>query len=191
MRKLFDHISHLTTEQLSTRVLYVLVAITVVVFALFFTVGYDKPYADDPQFNAPQFTDAVLMYIYLLIVAACAVALYSLIRALRRHDDSEDVVNNLPAAKIKLYTFGILAAVLIITFLTGSTEPVIVNGMKFTDAMWLRLTDTFINTSITLLVVAALGVAFGLSGRSRKLVLKKPRKAGEKQKQLSDNDLKA
>lgn len=169
----------MTAEQLSTRVLYVLVALTVVVFALFFAVGYDRPYSNDPQFNDPLFTDAVLWFIYILVVGACCVAVFSLARAFKRRDGADDVINNLPAAKIKYITFGLLFALLTLTFLFGSTEPVLVNGVKYTDTLWLKLTDMFLNTSLALFVVAALGVAFGLSGHSRKLVLKGKRPTAE------------
>ena len=56
-------IRKLDAEQVSTRVLYVLVALAVVVFGAFFLIGYDQPYEDDPQFNAPVLTDVVLVFI--------------------------------------------------------------------------------------------------------------------------------
>lgn len=182
MPNVFKHIVGMSAEHVSTRVLYALVAVTVVVFVLFFAIGYDEPYADDPSFNAPLFTDAVLVFIYLLVLVAVAVAITSLVRAVRQRDDSSDIVNNLPATKIKYCSFGLLAVLLVVTFALGSTEPVLANGVKFTDALWLRITDMFINTSIVLLIVAAAGVAFGLSGRSRKLNLKhqKPKAGMEK-----------
>lgn len=182
MRKLLRHIYGMTAEQLSTHVLYSLVALTVVVFVLFFTIGYDLPYANDPSFNAPLFTDAVLWFIYILVVSACGVALCSLIRVLRQRDSADDVINNLPAARIKYGVFGLLAALLVLTFLFGSTEPVLVNGVKYTDAVWLRLTDMFLNTSLVLLVVAAIGVAFGLSGSSRKIVLRGKKHTSDSEK---------
>ena len=175
MRKLLLKISSMTAEQLSTRILYALVAVAALVFALFFAVGYDRPYTDDPQFNDPVFTDGVLWLIYILVVMACGVALCSLLRALRHRDGADDIINNLPATRIKYCTFIFTAILLVLTFLLGSTEPVLVNGSKYTDSLWLRITDMFLNTAMALLVVAALGVAFGLSGRSRKLVLRKPK----------------
>lgn len=169
MNKLFRYIAGMTAEQLSTRVLYVLVGLTVAVFALFFAVGYDIPYSEDPSFNAPLFTDTVLVFIYILVAAASAAAVCSLVRAFRHRDKDSDVVNNLPAARIAYASFGLLAVLLVLTFALGSTEPVLVNGVRYADSFWLRVTDMFINTSLALLVVAAIGVAFGLSGRSRKL----------------------
>ena len=58
---------------------------------------------------------------------------------------------------------------MLITFLLGSAEPVMVNGVEFADTFWLKATDMFINTSTVLLLVAVCGVAYGLSGYNRKL----------------------
>ena len=52
----------LDAEQLSTRVLYVLVALVVIVFGAFFLIGYDVPYEDHPSFNASLLTEAVLVF---------------------------------------------------------------------------------------------------------------------------------
>jgi len=172
----------MNTERVSTHVLYALVALAMVVFTLFFAIGYDTPYIEDPSFNAPLFTDAVLVFIYLLVFIAVAVAVTSFVHAIKQRDVTSGIINNLPAAKIKYFSFGLLAGLLILTFALGSTEPVLVNGSKYADSMWLRITDMFINTNIVLLIMAALGVAFGLSGYSRKLKLKSREPAGSLQK---------
>lgn len=169
MAKLLSQICGMSAERLSTRVLYALVAVAVAVFALFFAIGYDRPYSEDSSFNEPLLTNAVLWFIYILVICACVVAVCSLVWAFRLRGKADGVVNNLPAAKIKYCTFGLLIALLALTFLLGSAEPVLVNGFQFTDALWLKLTDMFLNTSLALLAVAAAGVVFGLSGCSRKL----------------------
>ena len=43
-----------------------------------------------------------------------------------------------------------------------------VNGAHFTDAFWLRVTDMFVNTSLSLLVIAAGVVIFGATRYYRK-----------------------
>ena len=74
---------NLKTDQISTRVLYSLVGLTVVVFALFYLVGYNAPYLFDPTYNAPVLTDLVLVLMYLMIAAGLGVAVYSVIRGSR------------------------------------------------------------------------------------------------------------
>lgn len=159
----------LDAERLSNRVLYVLVALTVVVFGAFFLIGYDVPYEDDPSFNAPMLTDVVLVFMYVLVFGAAALAVAAVAIGLKRCGRTQSVVNNIPAARISWGTAVLLALSLLVTFALGSSKPVMVNGVEYTDAFWLKATDMFINTSFVLLFVAVCGVVFGLSGYNRKL----------------------
>ena len=43
-----------------------LIAISAVIFLAFWMVGYDMPYEEDADFNAPLLTDMLLGYIYLM-----------------------------------------------------------------------------------------------------------------------------
>lgn len=162
----------LDAEQISTRVLYVLVMLAAVIFGAFFLIGYDVPYEDDPTFNAPVLTDAVLIFIYALVAAAVLLAVAAVVVGIRRGVRSDAVVNNIPAARISWATAALLAVCLTVTFLLGSPSPVMVNGVEYTDTFWLKATDMFINTSLILLFTAACGTAFGLSGYNRKLKLR-------------------
>ena len=166
-------IRKLDAEQVSTRVLYVLVALAVVVFGAFFLIGYDQPYEDDPQFNAPVLTDVVLVFIYVLVVAALVLAVVAAVLGFRKRDRSQAVVNNIPAGKITLATALLLVGTMLVTFVSGSSELVVVNGVKYADTFWLKATDMFINTSFILLAIAVCGVALGLSGYNRKISIKK------------------
>lgn len=47
------HLKSWGTERLSQRLLYILVGVSAVVFALFYLVGYDLPFDENPDFNAP------------------------------------------------------------------------------------------------------------------------------------------
>ncbi len=159
----------LTAEQISTRVLCVLVALIVLVFGAFFLIGYDVPFEENPEFNAPRLTDLVLVFIYVLVTATVALVAAAAAAGLRKGGNRQTVTNNIPTAKIAWGTALMLAASLAATFMLGSSEPVLVNGVEYTDAFWLKATDMFINTSLILLAVAVCGVAFGISGYNRKI----------------------
>ena len=88
----------MTAEQVSTRVLYVLVALAVVVFGAFFLIGYDVPYEDNPEFNAPQLTDLVLVFMYVLVLLAAILAVAAVAISFKARDKSQGKVNNIPAA---------------------------------------------------------------------------------------------
>ena len=64
--------------RLSHTVLIVLVALAVIVFGLFWLVGFDTPFIDDPRFNAPLLTDVVICFVYLMIVLAIVAVVISM-----------------------------------------------------------------------------------------------------------------
>lgn len=48
-----SNIKKWSTEKLSQSIFYVLVGFAVITFFLFFCVGYDMPFEENPDFNAP------------------------------------------------------------------------------------------------------------------------------------------
>lgn len=64
--------------RLSRIILVVLVALTVVVFGLFWLVGFNMPFIDDPKFNAPLLTDVVIFFVYLMLFLAIAAVVLSM-----------------------------------------------------------------------------------------------------------------
>ena len=85
----------LKAEQISTRILYTLVGVTTVLFVLFYLVGYDMPFMYEPEYNAPLFTDVLLSFMYLMVAAAVAVAVFAVVRGYRRRT-TQKVVNGIP-----------------------------------------------------------------------------------------------
>lgn len=160
-------LNQLKTDQISSHVLYATVGLTVVVFALFYLVGYNAPYLFDPTYNAPVLTDLVLVLMYLMVAVALGVAVYSVVKGSRTRS-SEKIVNGVPVAKIAWGTVAFVAVLLVVTFLAGSSEPLKVNGTLFSDAFWLRLTDMFIYTSLLLIAAAVVAVGYSMSGINRK-----------------------
>ena len=160
-------------EHLSMFVLYVLVALVVLAFGAFFLIGFNIPFDEDPSFNAPMLTDMVLVLMYLFVLATIAITVWSVIRQMQSRGKSSDMVNNIPASKITKGTIALLLLCLVVTFIFGSTDPVMVNGGRFDSFFWLKATDMFLNTALILLVVAVAGVVFGLSGYSRRLKQKR------------------
>ena len=62
----------------SRTILIILVALTVIVFALFWLVGFDMPVFDNPKFNAPLLTDVVIYFVYLMLSLAIAAVVISM-----------------------------------------------------------------------------------------------------------------
>lgn len=150
-----------STERISQTVLYIIVGIAVVVFALFFLVGYNMPSVEEPSFNAPLLTDALLILMIALLVVAAIIGFLAVIAGLRKRDSSDKNVNGVPAAKISMITFEFTFVMLLLTFVFGSTDSMTINGHQFSDVVSLKLTDMFVQTSIVMIVVAVAAVIFG------------------------------
>lgn len=150
--------------KISSRVLVTLIAVVAVVFGAFRVIGYEMPYDEDPNFNAPLLTDVLLWFVYVLTVVALATVLLSVVHGVRSKSDDSGVTNGVPAARIFYFSLALPVLTLIVTFALGSTEPLLINGKPYSTESWLRVTDMFINTSLVLIVVAILAVAYGLLG---------------------------
>ena len=61
-----------------------------------------------------------------------------------------------------------VALTIALTLALGSDKPLQVNGATYTEAVWLRLTDMFINTAIVLAVVAVAAAVFTATGLNRR-----------------------
>lgn len=149
------------TERLSQCVLYAVVAVAAAVFALFRLVGYDNPYYDNPDFNAPLLTGVLVAFMLLLVIAALGTAVWSVVSGMRKRAGEGRVVNGIRAARLSRSVAAFTVAVLLVTFALGSTHALTVNGAPYADAFWLRVADMFVNSSLLLIVAAVAAVAFG------------------------------
>ncbi|MBR1502811.1 MAG: hypothetical protein IJ618_02870 [Prevotella sp.] len=101
---------------------------------------------------SPLFADIMLWLMYLVLTVALGVTAYSVYHTLRNKQKGDDIVNGVPAGKIGWCVAGGLVVCLVVTFLLGSSSPLLVNGQPFTDVFWLKTTDMFIFTSILLIL---------------------------------------
>ena len=155
-------------KKLPSRVLYVLVGLIVVIFALFWLIGYDRPFDEDGNFNAPLFTDVLLVFMLLLTAGACGVAVWSAIRSNKASGGGERVVNNIPVRMIGRCVAGGTALALVLTFLFGSSAPMKINGADYADTFWLKASDMFVATSLLMIVAAVGAVVYGATKYIRK-----------------------
>lgn len=151
----------LSAEHLSQRVFYLVLALCVVVFGLFYLWGYDRPYEGDYSMNAPLFTNLLLVLMYVLTIAAVGVAIYAGYTVWKKQSRESAEDNNVPVRKIRMWVWIGTAVCLLLTVLFGSSAPMRINGAWFTDVLWLKVSDMFILTSIILLLAAAGAAVFG------------------------------
>src|SRR5574344_108945 len=160
-------ISSWSTSVLSRRILLCIIGVIAVVFALFFLVGFDRPFEDDANYRAPLFTDLLLWFIYLMVLVALALTVWSLVLQTKKRKREQQMVNGIHAGKINRYTFLSVFGLLVVTFLFGSSEPIIINGHQFDSFFWLKATDMFIYTSF-IMVFVAIAVSFVIKYRQMK-----------------------
>lgn len=140
----------------------------VVIFAMFWLIGFDRPYDEDPNFNAPLFTDLLLVFTMLLLVGAIVVAAWSVARSLKVSGRGERMSNNIPVRRIGTVVAVGTVAVMLLTFIFGSSVPMNINGATYADTMWLKVSDMFISTSLLMIAAAITAVLYGSIRNIRK-----------------------
>ena len=147
--------------KVSYYVLYALFAIIGIVLVLFYCVGFNNPNA--AGLNEPQYTDALLYLKYALAAITIALAviagIYQFVASLK--DNPKGAVKTLIA-------LALLAAVIIVSYAIGSTEPVMVNGEPYNDTFWLKTTDMFIYSMYILGAGAAVATIINMTGIFKK-----------------------
>ena len=138
------------------------------VFALFYLVGYDLPFDENPDFNAPLFTDVLIVLMVLVLLLALCMIGFSAWRSHRSGSRQDAVVNGVPARKIARITWFSTFGLLVIGFAVGSSTPMLVNGNDYNDWFWLKLSDMFVLASVMLLIAAIGVVLFGVTRYVRK-----------------------
>ena len=166
MKRLFDF-HNKSAEKVSQQIFYIMIGLAVIVFGLFFLVGYDMPFDENPDFNAPLFTDVLIGLMWLFLVGGVVLAVGSMIKDYRS-SKTEAVVNGVPVRRIYRFTWLGTLLILALTFLVGSSEPMLINGEHYADWIWLKLSDMFVVTSILMLVAGVGAVIFGATRYIRK-----------------------
>ena len=164
----FKNVRQWSTEKISQRVFYCLLGLAALVFALFFLVGYDMPFEENPDFNAPLFSNVLLFLMWALFVLAFCLAVYSIVNSYRKNASKEKMVHGIPAKKIFHITWIGTLVLLVATFLLGSSSPMLINGNEYGDWLWLKLSDMFVFTSLLMLLGAIVAVLFGATRYVRK-----------------------
>lgn len=155
-------------KKLPSRVLYVLVGIIALVFILFWLVGFDRPYVDDPNFNEPLLTDVLMVLMILMTIGGIALVAWSIVRDMKVVGKGESYSNNIPVKKIGYCVACGTFVVMLLTFILGSSTPMKINGADYTDAFWLKVSDMFVCSSILLIVAAIAAVIYGSTKYIRK-----------------------
>ncbi len=106
------------------------------------------------NYESPLFVSIVLYTIYVLLLAAATLTVWSAVRGWGMKTADEQDTRE--ARHTALGTVITVAIVLLVTWLTASTTPMMINGKIFADAFWLRTSDMLINTALVLMAGATI-----------------------------------
>ena len=113
--------------------------------------------------------EVMLWLMYAALLTAVVVAVVSAVRSFRQRTESIAMSNKVPRRWIAWGVVSFTIILLAITCMLGSTQPLIINGISYTDRFWLKTTDGLIVSSIILIVIAGCFVIYGISGLNRKI----------------------
>ena len=149
------------SNKISSYALLVMMALIIVVLAMFFCVGYNNPMG---EYNAPEHTETLIYFMYLMFGVCVAVTvLGGLAQFLAGLKDN-------PKGSVKsLLGIVLFVAVLVVAWAIASDEPItLASGETFTDASMLKMSDMMIYSIYTLLGVAAVATLLNLTGIFKK-----------------------
>ena len=102
--------------------------------------------------------EVMLWLMYGAVAVALGVTGLSVWKTVSMRTKDDEVINGVPQTRIAWTTAGIFVALLFVTYLLGSSEPLMTNGKVFDSPFWLKLTDMFIYTSVILILGCFAGV---------------------------------
>lgn len=141
-----------------------LIVCSLVVFGLFFFVGYDNP---EGKYNAPEHTSTLMYLMYAMalvcIIATVVAALWSVVGSLGGPKGINKT--GVPTTAVSVATIVILVGTLVVAYLMSSTNGLVMpNGDVFDDTFLLVLTDTFLYSIYGLTVFTLIALVINLTG---------------------------
>ena len=153
-------------SKIASIVYYVLLALSAVVFVLFFCVGFGNQESLPSGFyKSPQFTDLLMWWMYILVAICGICTVVGAVTAKGGKVDSQMPAWGDTLAKVGLWLF---VPVLLVTWFLGSKAPIMTGTGLYEDAFWLQATDAIIYTVYVLLVVTVIALVASLSGVFKK-----------------------
>ena len=92
--------------------------------------------------------DIIIILMYVLLASTLAVSVWSAWNGVRTHQRRQ-------STRIGYGVAAFTVVLLVVTWLLGSTRPIVSNGQVFDNPWWLRLTDMFLLSSLILIIVCS------------------------------------
>ncbi len=153
------------TEKISSLVLYVVFAVIILLFGVFFTYGYDNQYVANPKFNDPLMLDGVMILMYAMVAITALLIVWSLVKSFVQNmgGPKGENLSGVPGGTISAVSVAILVVSLLVGLFAPS-ETIVANGDVVTDTTAIALADHFICSIYVLSVVALVAMFFNMTG---------------------------
>lgn len=139
------------------------IALIVVCFGAFMTIGYDNPVGDN---NEPLLTDVIMWLMYVLTIATAMLVVWSVVRSAQSTKGNDPAATTgVPGGKIIMLTTCLTIASFVIGWIVGlgETDFTATDG-TVTTAGWVTLVDAFCVSIGILFLAAAVAVAVSMTG---------------------------
>ena len=148
-------------DKISKITLWSLMGISVVIFILFFLVGFATPWEENPKQYDPQFTDALIIWSMVLSAATFVMMLVSFFMYVKEYGFN----------KSYLYTWGLPIITLAIGAAIGFSnkhEVMLINGKDWNNPTDIIMTDMSIISIAILMVLTIVAVVYSMVVRTKK-----------------------
>lgn len=150
-------------QQLSKYVLLAVLAVSAVVFAMFFGFWGDEMLG---EYAAPTFTGLLLFLMYGLVLVTTGLIVWAVAKSVASSKGSDSsAATGVPGSKITVFTCILLVASFVIGYILGIGEPdfIAADGTKTSGGM-VQVVDMFMCSIYILAVVAFAAIAVSMSG---------------------------
>ena len=150
-------------QQISKYVMYAVLAVSLVVFAMFFGFWGDEMVG---EFAAPTFTSLLLFLMYGIVVLTTVLTIWTVVRGVLSNRGTDSAAaTGVPGSKITVFTWGLLVVSLVVGYVLGIGEVdfTAADG-TVTPGHMVTVVDMFIWSIYILSVVAFAAIAVGMSG---------------------------
>ena len=150
-------------QQLSKYVLLAVLAVSAVVFAMFFGFWGDEMLG---EYAAPTFTGLLLFLMYGLVLVTTGLIVWAVAKSVASSKGSDSsAATGVPGSKITVFTCILLVASFVIGYILGIGEPdfIAADGTKTSCGM-VQVVDMFMCSIYILAVVAFAAIAVSMSG---------------------------
>ena len=140
-------------NKLSSIVLYILFAATVVVSLLFYLGGYVDPNA---EYVEPTYTNSLMLLMYAFFAIATIIVLIT-----QTIEFGKKAISAPKTALKSILGIGLLAVILVVTYFVSDGKQVEVLGVEPISETWIRIVDMQLYSAYILVLVALVLMAVG------------------------------